>query len=105
MNMAVINHMLRLYSDWHQKMDAFIHLVPEDYRYVIDWRAEAEQKMIASGRAGMSDQAIRDYAAKFLPAYRLYGPRFGEGLANSAAILSRCASPPDNVVAGCPSVR
>ena len=39
------------------------------------------------------------------PRCRVYGPFFPETRANSRAILSRCASPPDRVGAGCPSLR
>ncbi len=64
-----INQLLDGYSAWHRQLDGFLQLAPENFRYVIDWRIEAEQRMRAEGREGMSDAEIRAYVEKFLPAY------------------------------------
>jgi len=69
-----INQALKAYDPWYRQLDGFLQLAPEDYRYVIDWRIEAEQKMKAAGKAGMSDSEIRSYVEKFLPAYETYLP-------------------------------
>lgn len=74
-HIAEINRQLEGYEAWHKQLDAFLQLAPEDYRYVLDWRVEAEQKMRASGKPGMSDPEIRAYVEKFLPAYETYLPR------------------------------
>lgn len=68
------DRLLEPYAEWTRKLDAFIHLLPEDRRYVLDWRSEAEAKMRASGKEGMSEEEIRRYLALFLPAYDRYLP-------------------------------
>lgn len=69
-----VNEQLAAYSLWNEKLDAFVQLDPEDHLFVLDWRVEAEQKMRAQGKGGMSDEAIRAYVQKFLPAYEIYLP-------------------------------
>ncbi len=78
-HLAEINRLLDAYGEWRAFLDAFIQLKASDIRYTIDWRIEAEQKMRAQGKAGMSDARIRAYIEKFMPAYELYLP----GLADS----------------------
>ena len=39
------------------------------------WRQQAEDKMKASGKAGMSEQQLADFVSRFLPAYQAYLPR------------------------------
>jgi len=73
-----INESLKNYEAWHRQLDGFLQLAPLDPHFVVDWRIEAEQKMRAQGRAGMSDVEIRAYVEKFLPAYETYLPRLEE---------------------------
>ncbi len=72
--MTEVNEALRGYHAWHELLDGFLQIVPLDYRYVLDWRVEAERKMRARGQAGMSDAEILAYVEKFLPAYETYLP-------------------------------
>ena len=46
-------------------MDRLIVLSPEDYRLSRQWRKEAEHKMIASGKTGMSDREIDRFVKYF----------------------------------------
>jgi len=69
-----INRRLNGYERWWSKIDALIQLKPRNYRFVIDWRVEAEEQMKASGRSGMTDAEVRDYVRSFLPAYEVYLP-------------------------------
>jgi D-glycerate 3-kinase len=73
------NEALRAYDAWHQHLDALLVLEMADDRQVISWRVEAEQAMRASGRPGLSDEAITDYVSRFLPAYRAFGPTLRTG--------------------------
>lgn len=76
--LARVNELLAAYRVWHERLDTFIYLFPADPAWVVDWRSEAEARMKAAGRPGMSAEEVRAYAEKFLPAYRLYGPRLLE---------------------------
>lgn len=79
-----VNTLLQDYTDWHRQLDSFVYLRPQDASYVIDWRTEAERRMKAKGLPGMTEEEVRAYAEKFLPAYHLYGP----ALASEPSIAS-----------------
>jgi D-glycerate 3-kinase len=72
--MSQINENLRGYAAWTELLDGFVHLMPRDVHYVIDWRVEAEERMKRGGKTGMSRDEIMAYVKKFLPAYSLYLP-------------------------------
>jgi D-glycerate 3-kinase len=70
-----INRLLDSYQAWYGQLDAFIHLIPLDIKYVIDWRVEAEERMKAQGKPGMSREDITSYIHKFILAYEIYLPQ------------------------------
>jgi D-glycerate 3-kinase len=70
----VIDDRLAAYADWHTRLDAFIWLEPEDFNYVRRWRAEAEEKMIESGRPGMTQAEVAAFVEPYLAAYAAYYP-------------------------------
>lgn len=74
-DLLTIDEMLKPYKSWYAFLDAFIQLIPKEISYVIQWRIEAEQKMKAQGRPGMSEDEITAYVKKFIPAYELYLPQ------------------------------
>jgi D-glycerate 3-kinase len=76
--MIKINTLLENYQHWHRLLDSFIYICPEDPEFFVEWRSEAEARMKAQGLPGMSADEVRNYAKKFLPAYRLYGPHLLE---------------------------
>ncbi len=59
------NRRLQAYLPLWQKLDRLIILYPVDYRLSKVWRKEAEHKMIATGKAGMSDQEIDRFVEYF----------------------------------------
>jgi D-glycerate 3-kinase len=72
------NVLLSEYLDWTQLLDAFVCLRTDNLENIVAWRIQAEQKMRANGKAGLSDTAIEAYIRLFLPAYRLYTPQLAE---------------------------
>ncbi|WP_055075696.1 hypothetical protein [Pseudanabaena sp. 'Roaring Creek'] len=58
-------------------LDSLIVLVPEDYTYSLQWRIEAERKLIATGKTGMSDREIAHFVEYFWKALHpeLFMPR------------------------------
>lgn len=60
-----INKRLKEYLPLWEKLDRLIVLYPTDYRLSKQWRKEAEQKMKASGKSGMSDAEIEDFVDYF----------------------------------------
>jgi D-glycerate 3-kinase len=73
-HLSEINKMLAQYAAWHNFLDAFIQLRAQRIGDVVRWRIEAEQKMRAQGKPGMSDEKIQAYIERFLPAYEMYLP-------------------------------
>jgi len=59
------NQRLQAYLPLWNKLDRLIVLSPEDYRLSRQWRKEAEHKMIASGKTGMSDREIDRFVKYF----------------------------------------
>jgi len=49
---------------WH-RLDRLLILQPNDYRFSLLWRTEAEHKAIAQGKAGLSDAELADFVNYF----------------------------------------
>ena len=60
-----MNEQLRNYLPLWERLDSLIVLYPTDYRFCQQWRREAEQKMIAEGKAGMGDEKINQFVEYF----------------------------------------
>lgn len=60
-----INEKLKEYLPLWEKLDGLLVLYPVDYRISKQWRKEAEQKMKASGKSGMSDAEIDRFVEYF----------------------------------------
>lgn len=67
------NQALAAYARWYRHIDAWVVLRAVDPTYVLTWRVEAEERMKASGKPGLSRADIEDYIRRFLPAYQLWG--------------------------------
>lgn len=70
--MTMPNRALAAYAAWYGLVDQWIVLRAAEPEYVLEWRVEAEEKMKASGKPGLSREAITDYVRRFLPAYRTW---------------------------------
>ncbi|MEB3292610.1 MAG: glycerate kinase, partial [Synechococcales bacterium] len=62
---ADMNQALAAYLPLWERLDRLIILHVPDYTLSIQWRQEAEHKMIAQGKAGMSDAAIQSFVEYF----------------------------------------
>lgn len=60
-----MNEQLKHYLPLWEKLDRLIILYPVDYRFSLQWRLQAEQQMIATGKSGMSDSQISDFVKYF----------------------------------------
>lgn len=70
--MAAPNRALAQYAAWYGCVDQWIVLRAAEPEFVLEWRVEAEERMKASGKPGLSREAIEDYVRRFLPAYRTW---------------------------------
>jgi D-glycerate 3-kinase len=59
------NERLKDYLPLWERLDRLIVLYPIDYHLSKQWRREAEQKMMASGKSGMSDEEIDRFVEYF----------------------------------------
>lgn len=59
------NRRLEAYLPLWNRLDGLIILSPVDYRLSQQWRKEAEQKMIAQGKSGMSEAKINQFVEYF----------------------------------------
>ncbi len=59
------NQRLKAYLPLWDKLDRLIVLYSEDYRLSRQWRQEAEHKMIATGKTGMSDEECDRFVEYF----------------------------------------
>lgn len=69
-----INLNLNSYNVWHSLVDSWVVIAIDDPSCVFDWRLQAEHAMRASGRDGMSDEQVRDFVSRYLPAYNAFLP-------------------------------
>lgn len=67
------NRALAAYARWYRHIDAWVVLRALDPNYVLTWRVEAEERMKASGKPGLSRADIEDYIRRFIPAYQTWG--------------------------------
>jgi D-glycerate 3-kinase len=74
-DLVPVDAALRGYKQsWDSFVDSWLVVRVGDPRWVFAWRLQAEQAMRASGKAGMSDEAIADFVSRYLPAYGAYLP-------------------------------
>lgn len=79
LQMAAPNSALSHYADWYEQIDQWIVLRAAEPEFVLEWRVEAEERMKAAGKPGLSRDAIEDYVRRFLPAYRTYANGLAAG--------------------------
>ena len=79
------NQRLQAYLPLWDKLDSLIILYPKDYRLSKQWRKEAERKMMATGKAGMSDKQIDRFVEYFWQA--LHPKLFIKPLLKSADLV------------------
>ncbi len=82
-----MNTKLSDYLPLWEKLDSLIVLYPVDYRLSMEWRKQAEQQMIASGKSGMSDLEIEEFVNYFWRS--LHPELFITPLVKSSAKFSR----------------
>ncbi|XP_022153285.1 D-glycerate 3-kinase, chloroplastic isoform X2 [Momordica charantia] len=81
---TVNNNMKAYYDAWDKFIKAWIVIKINDPSCVYHWRLQAEIAMREAGKPGMSDEEVRDFVSRYLPAYRAYLPTlYSEGPSGS----------------------
>lgn len=60
-----MNRRLQSYLPLWERLDRLLVLYPQDYRWSVQWRLEAERKMRAQGKGGMRDDEVREFVQYF----------------------------------------
>ncbi|KAL0010543.1 hypothetical protein SO802_005651 [Lithocarpus litseifolius] len=68
------------YNAWDKFIKAWIVIKINDPSCVYQWRSQAEIAMREAGNPGMSDEEVKDFVSRYLPAYKAYLPTlYAEG--------------------------
>jgi D-glycerate 3-kinase len=60
-----MNDQLKDYLPLWERLDRLMLLYPTDYRLSQQWRRQAEQQMIATGKLGMTDLQVDEFVKYF----------------------------------------
>ncbi|KAG0289968.1 hypothetical protein BGZ96_006541 [Linnemannia gamsii] len=72
-SIEMVNHALEEYErEWYTYLDAFVHLSAPNIATVFRWRAEQEEGLWSTRGTGMTKDQVRDFVARFMPAYEVY---------------------------------
>lgn len=74
-SLPAVNEKLSKYEVWDEQIDAWCVIGTENLQQAFKWRLEAEHKMKASGRSGMTDEEVRRFVEIYMPAYAAYSER------------------------------
>lgn len=76
-SLQIVNNYLKSYTRVHTSIDFYLIYAIDDLRWITTWRIEAEEhlrKKLNDPRAGMTNEQVVDFVARFLPAYQQYLP-------------------------------
>lgn len=75
-HLQLLNTELAKYErDWYPVLDVFVHIAPLNLEDVYRWRLQQEHVMRRERRVGLTDEQVRDFVDRYMPAYELYLPR------------------------------
>ncbi|XP_019458431.1 PREDICTED: D-glycerate 3-kinase, chloroplastic-like isoform X1 [Lupinus angustifolius] len=79
--LEIVNKNLEAYYDaWDKYVKSWIVIKIKNPNCVYQWRLQAEIAMREAGKPGMSDDEVRDFVSRYLPAYKAYLPTlYSEG--------------------------
>ncbi|KAB1218609.1 D-glycerate 3-kinase, chloroplastic [Morella rubra] len=79
--LETVNRNLEAYYDtWDKFIKSWIVIKINDPSCVYQWRLQAEIAMREAGKPGMSDEEVKDFVSRYLPAYKAYLPTlYSEG--------------------------
>lgn len=73
--LEVVNNNLSAYHNaWYRYIDSWIIIKVSHLDSVYKWRLQAEIGMRSTGRPGMTDEQVKDFVSRYMPAYKAYLP-------------------------------
>ncbi|PXF49874.1 D-glycerate 3-kinase, chloroplastic [Gracilariopsis chorda] len=73
-DLFVVNKALKDFTSIYKRLDGIFIIEIQNMDWVFDWRLQAERGSRASGRPGLSDEQVKDFVSRFMPAYKHYTP-------------------------------
>jgi D-glycerate 3-kinase len=74
-SLGVVDTFLAEYkAAWDAHVHSWLVVQVEDAQCVFQWRLQAEKQMKQAGKDGMSDEEVRDFVSRYMPAYQAYLP-------------------------------
>lgn len=71
-DLLVVNDALCQFVSVYTRMDGFFVIEIENMDWVFEWRLQAERATRAAGKPGLSDDQVKDFVSRFMPAYKQY---------------------------------
>mmetsp|Transcript_6247 Transcript_6247/g.11124 ORF Transcript_6247/g.11124 Transcript_6247/m.11124 type:complete len:434 (-) Transcript_6247:43-1344(-) len=70
-----VNENLKAFEELYKEFDAGMIVKIGDANWVFEWRAQAEKRLReATGGKGMTEEQVKDFVQRFMPAYKAYLP-------------------------------
>lgn len=73
-DLAVVNDHLSRYRSVYDRLDSMLVIEIADMDWVYGWRLQAERATRDKGKPGLSDEQVKDFVGRFMPAYKHYSP-------------------------------
>ncbi|KAG0363934.1 hypothetical protein BGZ54_007952 [Gamsiella multidivaricata] len=72
-SLKVVDQFLEAYEqEWYSYLDVFVHLSAPNLATVFKWRAEQERDLWVKKGAGMTEEQVKEFVSRFMPAYEVY---------------------------------
>ncbi|KAF9360704.1 hypothetical protein BGX34_007608 [Mortierella sp. NVP85] len=72
-SLDTVNQALEAYEkEWYNYLDVFVHLSAPNLATIFKWRAEQEKDLWAKKGSGMTEDQVREFVSRFMPAYEVY---------------------------------
>lgn len=72
-SLEMVNRSLEEYErEWYSFLDVFVHLSAPSLATVYKWRAEQEKDLWARKGTGMTEEQVKEFVSRFMPAYEVY---------------------------------
>ncbi|KAF1332038.1 hypothetical protein FI667_g3716, partial [Globisporangium splendens] len=71
-NLQPVNEALREFGQLYNELDGLLVIKVSNLDWVYKWREEPEAKLRAANKPALSQDQVRDFVDRFMPAYRTY---------------------------------
>ncbi|KAG0306233.1 hypothetical protein BGZ98_002741 [Dissophora globulifera] len=72
-SIETVNRLLEAYErEWYSYLDVFVHLSAPNLTTIFKWRAEQERDLWMQKGKGMTEEQVKEFVSRFMPAYEVY---------------------------------